>query len=309
VSFLRNAFKDLGAMTQDVPTLQRMTLSERYDIVVHYWLVSNVSNTTVVLFLLATAVAAALMRWARSSLGVLVIALVVLGWSAYDFWRLVPEPRWFAGLFRLSPFLVFAFFPAPGLSPVAQRTRRIAIATTAIAFVAAIITADTAGGKSLGPRHLLPLVPLLTVAAWQAIMAYHDTGRHSRVHRLIGLSGFGLVVVSIALQLACMVPPYARQNRGDQAAMQAIRRSPERVLVADDAVAAQLAMPLYFKKVLFLADSPPLTSDLSGLLHQARVPAVLLISRRRGREVTSLAPYRLVESTDYGRLVVERWTW
>jgi len=307
VSFLRGALKATGGMTQEVPTLQRMSLSERYDIVVHYWLISNVSNTVVLLFLVASAVAAALLRWAHSALGILLIALVVLGWSVYGFWQLVPEPRWVAGLFRLSPFLVFALFPAPGLSPDAQRTRRICIATSLIVLVSAIITADTAGGKSLGPRHLLAIVPLLTIAAWQGIMAYYDTGRDSPVHRLLAWSGVGLVTVSVALQLACMVPPYARQNRGDHKAFQAIRRSQEQVLVADDLVAAQLAMPLYFKKVIVLADSPREGRDLGALLEGAHVPAVLLISRGRQRESISLTPYQLLGSESYGRLTVQHW--
>jgi hypothetical protein len=127
------------------------------------------------------------------------------------------------------------------------------------------------------------------------------------VHRLIAWSGVGLVTVSVALQLACMVPPYARQNRSEHKAMQAIRRSQEPVLVADDLVSAQLAMPLYFKKVIVLADGPREAHDLGALLERAHVPAVLLVSRGRQRESISLTPYQLLGSESYGRLIVQHW--
>jgi hypothetical protein len=105
-----------------------------------------------------------------------------------------------------------------------------------------------------------------------------------------------------------MVPPYFRQNRGDREALHAIRHAPERVLVADDEGAAQLVMPLYFKKTLFLADTPPLGQDLGALLQGANVPGVLLVSRGRNTEAISLAPYRLASAESYGRLIVQRWT-
>jgi hypothetical protein len=306
VHLVRHVFELSGGMTNEVPIMQALSPSERYDAVVHYWLTSELSRMTVLLFVAGAAAAAAIRRYTGSSLGVLFLAVLALGWAAYGLWTLLPAPRWVAGLFRQSPFLVFALFPAPGLSPAARRARLLVIAASAIYVVIAILTTDTAGGKSLGPRHLLPIVPLLTIAAWQGIMAYQDTPRDDLVHRLIGLSGLSLVAMSIVLQLACMLPPYARQNRGDIRALEAVRRSPERILIADDMFTAQLASALYFKKIVLLADTPALAHDLGSLLGRAGMPSALVISREPRGEI-SLEPYRLVASDSYERFTVQRW--
>jgi hypothetical protein len=137
-------------------------------------------------------------------------------------------------------------------------------------------------------------------------MAYQDTRHDDLVHRLIGLSGLSLVAMSIVLQLACMLPPYARQNRGDIRALEAVRRSPERILIADDMFTAQLASALYFRKIVLLADTPALAHDLGALLGRAGMPSALLISREPRGEI-SLEPYRLVASDSYERFTVQRW--
>ena len=90
---------------------------------------------------------------------------LALGWlvaffavSAWDLWNVLAAPRWVAGLFRLSPFLVFALLPRPAGETGERLPRTVAIAAGLYVLVAFVGT-DTTGGKSLGPRLLLPSTP------------------------------------------------------------------------------------------------------------------------------------------------------
>jgi hypothetical protein len=309
VGFLRQAIDATGGATEAVPMLQPKSLGERYDIVMHYWLVSSVGRVSVMLFLAGAVAAWTIARRAWSSIGVLALALIALAWAAHTLWTLWLAPRWVVGLFGLSPFLVFALLPAPGLSACARRTRGAVVAAS-VAFVGiAILTTDTNGGKSLGgPRFLLPIVPLLTIAAWQAIVAYRDAGRESLVHRAIGWTGYALVTMSIVGGFLLLLPPFAQRNQGDHAAFEAIRLAPDRVLVATDDTTALLAAPaLYFKKTVLLADNAELAHKLGSALQRAGVRSALVISRGGERSDIVLTPYRLETSEMYGRMAVQRW--
>ena len=53
-----------------------------------------------------------------------------------------------------------------------------------------------------------------------------------------------------------------------------------RVVVADDDATAQLLMPLYRRKVIFLADTPVLMTDLGKAMVDQRIPEVVVVSRQ-----------------------------
>ncbi len=303
VSVVRGLFGAVSASTGAVPTVPVLSMAERYDTVVHYWLAADTSRLTVLAFVVAACLAAALER--RSSLGVLALALVVLARSVHTLAALLPAPRWIAGLVPLSPFLVFALFPAPNLSAEARRVRRFALSASALFIALAILTTDTAGGKSLGPRLLLPIVPLITIAAWQAIVAYNrpDGGA---VRRVVGACGVVLIALSIAVQMTCILRAYAARNRQDAEALEAIRHAGARVVVADDPTTAQIALPLYFEKTLMLSDPGRPGRELAVLLDAAHVASAVVITRLPSWTI-SLEPYHLVGSQTHGRVTIMRW--
>ncbi len=304
VHLLRSAFGAVSDPNPELPALAPMSFRERYDIVVHYWLVSSVTRLAVGVFLAAVAVAVAIARWARSAVGILLVATVVLAGAILQLWTLLPAPRWVPGLYGLSPFIVFALFPAPGVDPAIARQRRLVLLVVATYLALALLGVDTSGGKSLGPRLLLPIVPLIAVAAWQAIVAYWR--QPDRGGKLAGAVGLALVAVAVVLQLTVMLRAYIDRNQDDDRALTWVAQSQERILVADDLFTAQMASSLYFRKVILLADRPEKVVTLDATLARARIPAVLVISRR-SPPVLSLAPYRLVKSQTFGRMTVQRW--
>ena len=115
-----------------------------------------------------------------------------------------------------------------------------------------------------------------------------------------------LVAVSLVTHGAGTIPAYIGRNRDDGSAMMAVKASPERIVVSDDLFTAQLLMPLYFRKVIVVADTPFLAHDLAARLAAARVGSVLLVARDRAG--VGLAPLNRVAAEQHGRFVIEHWT-
>jgi hypothetical protein len=115
-----------------------------------------------------------------------------------------------------------------------------------------------------------------------------------------------LGLMSAVMHLAGTIPAYAARNQGDSQAVEAIAKGPLRVVVADDPFTAQLLFPLYYRKIVFLADSPEHAQGLASSLGQARVGGFVLVSRLEHPEVT-FAPYRLQRAEQRGRLAVQYW--
>jgi hypothetical protein len=163
---------------------------------------------------------------------------------------------------------------------------------------------DTTGGKGLGPRLLFPLFPLLAVAAVAAIREYAQAD--DRVDRWIGRVGVALVLISVAIHVSGTIPAYVARNGDDGSAVSAIASSRERVVVADDVFTAQLMFPLYYRKIILLADNPELGARLGALLSEQHVLDAIVVSRSVEPAV-ELSPLRRVSVEHRGRMVVEHW--
>lgn len=288
----------------DVPSLRPFTLRQRYDTVVLYWMFGYGSSLWVAVFTGGLAIALLVRAVWRTSAGLAVWLAGALTLAAIDMINVVAEPKWLAGLQRVSPYLLFAILPP---SPGRRWTpMHAAFAFTAVAYLLlAFGGADTTGGKGLGPRLLLPLFPLLTVGAVEAIADYLRAP--ARLDRLVGLTGAALVAVSLATHLGGTIPAYVARNRDDGSAMMAVKASPARIVVADDLFTAQLLMPLYFRKVILVADAPLLAQDLGARLSAGRFGSVLFVAREH-RPAFGLGPLRRASGETYGRFVIETWT-
>lgn len=309
---LRHAVELVGVepdvpIAGSMPTLERLSARERYDVVVEYWLLGYGNDLWVAAFAFTfAAVLAIRWRWPTSGGAVPLLlwlaAVVVL--ALLDAWEVVTAPKWLAGLHRVSPFLVFALLP-----PAAPKAHRgwsavgLALITT-LAFVAMAFATNTTGGKSLGPRLLLPVLPLIAVAAIVRMAGYLRA--NSPVERAIGCAGVVLVVTGSVIHLAGTMPAYYVRNRDDSSAVLAALRAPARVIVADDMYTAQLLFPLYYRKVIFLADTGELRARLGTRLSEAKVPDVLLMSRR-SEPGMRLSPLKLRESDAVGRFIIQYW--
>ena len=302
VHILRGAWLG-GEPGIDVPSLRPFTMRERYETVIWYWLLGYGNDRLIVLYAAGLAMALAVRLIWKTSAGLLVWLAAIVALAAIDLVELVRAPKWLAGMLRVSPYFVFAVLPPPR----GQRwtATHAALVFTAVVYLAlAFAGVDTTGGKGLGPRLLLPLFPLLAVASVTSIRDYLSAS--PRLERAIGLTGAALLAISLLVHSAGTIPAYIGRNRDDGSAMMAVKTSPERVVVADDMFTAQFLMPLYFRKVLFLADAQPLGSDLAGRLDRARMGSLLLVSRRE--PTLSLAPLRLGAVERRGRFVIQHWT-
>jgi hypothetical protein len=304
VHLLQAALRLTDAPNPDVPVLRPFTLRERYETVVHYWLLGYGRDPWIIGYGLTLAGALTLRLWLRSSTALVAWLLAIAALAAVDLHELVTAPKWLAGLHRVSPYLVIALFPVPAGSVRRGWYVPVVLFATAVYLALAFAGADTSGGKSLGPRLLLPLMPMLTVAAVSTMVMYLRAA--AGTDRWIGRIGVSLVAMSAVMHLFGTIPAYVARNHGDAQAVVAVAGSPARVVVADDVFTAQLLFPLYYRKIVFLADTPPLGARLGEMLHAQRIPAAVVVSRLE-RPSIGLFPLELERSEQQGRMVVQYW--
>ena len=304
VHLLQSALRVSNAPNPDVPALRPFTVRERYETVIQYWLLGYGRDPWIEAYGAGLVAALAIRVWLRSSIGLLIWILAIVGLAWIDLHELITAPKWLAGLHRVSPYLVFALFPLPLAAERRGWFRAMALVTTAAYLALAFAGADTSGGKSLGPRLLLPLLPLLAVAAMATLSAYLSAA--SALDRWIGRAGALLVVMSGVMHLAGTVPAYVERNRGDSAAIEAVAHGTDRIVAADDAFTAQLLFPLYYRKIVFLVDSPDAAHRLAEALIRQQMSGLVLVSRLELPAV-QLAPFRLDRTEQHGRMVVQYW--
>ena len=309
VHILQRALQTTNAANIDVPVLHPMTFRERYGTVIQYWLLGYGRDGLIALYSGSLALALFL-RWrAQSSMGLLVWLGAVLWLVAQDFYELVTAPKWLAGLLRVAPYLVFALFPAPlghGQEPHArgELVARIALITMAAYLALAFAGVDTTGGKGLGPRLLLPLLPVLTVPAIVRIVDYLRANQGT--DRWLGRLGVLLVVMTLVMHTYATTVAYYMRNRDDSSVILAVADSRERIVIADEVHTAQLLFPLYYRKIILLADSPDTARALGAMLTNQRLSGALLVSRDPERAIT-LPGLRIQSSEQIGRMSITHW--
>jgi hypothetical protein len=279
VHVLQTALSVTTEPNPDVPVLQPITPQERYAYVVQYWIFGYDKDRWIWTFVAAGAIAFGLRALTGSSIPLAIWLGAVLVPALVDFQELMRAPKWLAGLQRVVPYAVCALLPRPrGNSDDDQDVPFIAAMTTAAYLIVAYVGTDTHGGKSLGPRLLLPLVPLLVVAA---VIRIHSYVRSAGVaERATGYIGAALLGLSLLMHVFGTLPAYHRRNEQDAGALIALAASPVRVIVADDDATAQLLLPLYRRKVIFLADTPALMTSLGASMVEQRIPEVVVVSRQ-----------------------------
>ena len=150
--------------------------------------------------------------------------------------------------------------------------------TTLIYLMTAFAGVDTYGGKSLGPRLLLPLLPLLCISSMIVMASYLRSP--SVVDRAVGWTGAVLVAAGVTIHLAGTIPAYRFRNADDSVAIRAVLALKERIVVADDQFTAQLLLPINDRKVVLLADTIAAGEELGTLLSRLRYSAVPRVEER-----------------------------
>ena len=312
VHFLQSALQTTDAANAELPVLHPMTWRERHQTVVQYWLFGYGNDRMLAAFAGGLALAL-LVRWKLRTSAAIVAWLAAVTWAAaVDFHELVTAPKWLAGLHRVAPYLVFAVLPPPwsavrGSGPdadVAGRLPFIAVCTAAAYLILAFAGVDTTGGKGLGPRLLLPLLPVLTAAALIRIHGY--LRGDAAADRWAGRIGVLLIAMLCVMHTYAATRAYHARNQEDAAVIDAVAGSAERIVVADELHTAQLLFPLYYRKIVFLADSPPAGDALAAMVTQQRLTGVLVVSR--SPQSGLVLPGMRKRATDQiGRMSITHW--
>jgi hypothetical protein len=298
----------------ELPVRDAFTLRDRYETVVQYWLLGYGRDRVILLFTCGLVIAVGV-RWKYgSSIGLLLWLVGIVTLSAIDLHEVATAPKWLAGMLRVSPYLVFAFLPAPGRAGSSDPGRpglnarpymTTAILWSAVVYlIAAFAGVDTSGGKSLGPRLLLPLFPLLTVSAVARILDYRRA--EGATDRWIGLTGVTLGAAAILIHVSGTIPAYLARNRDDAAAIATVAAASESVVLADDEFTAQLLLPLYYSKIVLLVDAPDLAGKMARRLADEHITRLMVVSRRPTVQM-SLRPFDLERVEPAGRMSIQYW--
>ena len=258
-------------------------------------------------------------RWKwRSSAGILLWLAAFAVTTAGDVWEVVTAPKWLAGLVRVSPFVVFSILPfASGIRAGPRRAQEsiadedghgralptLFAGTALIYLFLAFAGVDTSGGKSLGPRLLLPLLPLLSVSSVIVMASYLRSS--SVVDRAVAWMGIALVAAGVTIHLAGTIPAYRQRNADDASAIRAAADASERIVIADDVFTAQLLLPLYDRKIVLLADTIESGVQLGALLASQRTGAILV--SRNIEPAVAFPPLKLQRTDLRGRMVIQLW--
>ena len=303
VHILRVALRMTNRPNEELPELEPLTLRQRWDYVGQYWVFGVGSDALIIGLASLVAACVAARAWSRNAWALLPALAALIVVASLDLFHLLREPKWVPGLYRLAPFLVFAVVPPP--ADVRDRWLwRVSLFSLASYIVLAFAGVDTSGGKSLGPRLLLPLLPLLVAASWRNVADFIASPRLNE--RVAGLCGVALTVLAFAIHLGATIPAYVVRSNEDASAMRAIRSSPERVIVADDMYTAQQILPMYYTRVILLAETPPAGHEIGLALERERIAGAIMVSRNPDLP-TGLPPLRLVETVQRGRFFIQYW--
>jgi hypothetical protein len=288
-----------------LPALPVIPWSDRPDVLVRQWLLGLGTFLEEGLAAAALAGAVVLRRRTGSALGLVAVLGVLAAARVVDVWALVSLPKFVGGLYRLCPFVVFAFVPLPA-GATSSPARRAAIWTTVLYLAFAIVGLNTVGGKSFGPRLLFPLLPLLTVSAVESIASWTARMRAARVDGLVGAIGILMILASVTMQFGVALPAWAMRNALDARAIARVAETMDTIVVIDHPSAVQLTGPFYFDRVVFLATSGSEGERMGARLAAARVTTFTVLSRFE-RPPVAFSPYGLESEARDGRLVSQRW--
>jgi hypothetical protein len=286
-----------------LPHLGIMSWAERLQTLFVYWLVghSGPVAATVAAAIAVTHLARRLAPWVVPAIAVTAAAIV--HWA--DLLTLLAEPRIHAGLFRLSPFLLLALLPrAPG-APIAPVTR-LAWVTTASILLVVLLTVNTEGGKSTGPRLIMTIWVLLAAAAVDILAGYVRAARDRWSARATAGAGLALVIGSILMQMAVVLPSREGRANDDAEAARLVRALGDQVIVNDTMFDIQLTAPLYFDRAIMLAQ-PRQRRTLSRRLAERGVPSFMFVMRPGAGHGANFPDYREAGSWQAGRFVISRW--
>lgn len=306
LAHLRHAVPEFEALLPRsrarLPELPTMGWHERIVTVVEYWLLGIGGLAAGAALALWIGLAHRRMR--LTPVLVATLAGVIAAVHVIDVLSLVQTPRIMPGLFRLSPFLLLALLPRANGEPAPPLVRLVWV-TAGCYMAIVLLTINTEGGKPTGPRLTIGLWPLLAAAAIETLSSYVTAARQSWSARVTAVAGIVLVIGSVVMEMAVVLPARADRNRQDADAARLVRAIGDEVIVMDGMFDIEIVGALYFERKLMLV-KPRQWRELSATLAERGVGRFTLVAR-----LPTLAPmfpgYRRAEVWEPGRFIVSRW--
>jgi hypothetical protein len=285
-----------------LPELAVMGWHERVTTLVEYWLLGFAGVAVAVGLTLWIALAHRLPRLTPVLVATLVTAAAVL--HVIDLALLVPAPRIEAGLLRLAPFLLLAVLPRANGEPAPPLTRLVWV-TAGCYLAVVVLTLNTEGGKPTGPRLIIGLWPLLAAAAIDTLSSYVAAARGARSALVTAIAGTILVIGSLVMEMAVVLPARAARSTEDAEAARMVRAIDDQVIVLDKIFDIDIVGTLYFERKLLLGRQRQ-WRDLSRTLAAHGVDRFTHIARFP-TTTPRLPEYRRAEVWESGRFVISRW--
>jgi len=268
-----------GVVRVSLPEPETWSLAERYEVAVANWLFGLQPELWLAsALMLAALILTFILRRHRADLALAVVTVVTIT-HINDLMTYLREPAYVAGLFRLSPVLIFGVLPvASGLR--STWLRRCSISAIAAFVLVALAFVSMDGGAQLGPRLLLPIVPLFAIAAWEGLAGY----RNSAVlpERLIGVIGLMLLIGSVLMQVGVGGRAYYRLNAEGRTAIDLLALSTEPVVLIDSVFTMSATIHEYGRRPILLVNSQPFAEQCARQLQRESVDAFVYISRENG---------------------------
>ena len=287
-----------------LPVRDAWPVTERAETIVQQWVLGREGWSFAIVVMTLFAAATVFRRRPAAALVVLTLAMLCLVQAGQDLVAMLPHPDFLPGLLRLSPVLLFALTP-PASGEAVSLVRRLGLLTSAGYVLGLLGSLSTGGGASLGPRLLLPILPMLCHAACEGLWSYRS--RHaSRQAWPVWQLGLLLLAGSIVMQVGVAMRAYVTFNAGERRAVTLLQSTHDDVIVIDSVFTMSVTEPVYGTKRVMMADSPSKSSQLGGLLERRAVPSFLLVSRELTQPL-DFAPYRLVSAEHFPRTTIQRW--
>jgi len=248
--------------------------------------------------------------WGRRRLGNLGAVVVLTAATALVFrdvlvtWK---TPELVAGLFRGSPCFLLALLPMAS-APSLGRERRMELVVVAL-FVVGLFVTRQYGGVQIGPRFLVPLLPLLAKMTAEGVEGYwHGARRHAPHAFVFGLA-LATLAGSAALQAIANFRTVVVVNQEGSQLLQFVRGSNAPVVVISDLFLINHVAPEYGKIWVVRALNGTEAEDLSRLLsHRGRAPVVTIDRIATGSYRATLPDFQAQRSIDTRHARATLWT-
>jgi hypothetical protein len=284
------------------------SLIDQARIVVGDWLV-GIRGLTTGLLLAGMLIAAHQVRARIGETLVLVTLAFATVLALRDVAVMWATPELLAGLFRNSPGLLLALLPWFSAQPTTKERKREFLAVGL--FVAGTFATRQYAGVQIGPRFLVPLLPLLAKMTADTFDIYRRAARTGGRMALVAGLSVGVLAGSVAIQFVGNLRAVKVVNHEGTELLQFVRQSRAPVVVISNLFLINHLAPEYSRTRVMRALNSSESAALSQRLSARGLTDVLTIDRiAPGAHRVSLpdfSPVRSVE-TPHARATLWRLT-